>query len=209
MAVAVHGAVVDVHERGDLRGGVPHQEPHHDHLAHRQLGYRLVQADRARALRGELQLTAQRPQVPHDRPVDDVRRVAALPGEALRHVPVRHCKGPALKLVLLEPVLAPFVQALDGVRLEMGIGLQSADMLVRSTLVNARISWRSFERALAVMSAVGIDPKVYLMFEPPFLTDGEAVTDVVESVDYLTGLGVLGVTLCPTRVCTPSVTEKL
>ncbi|MFI7356174.1 radical SAM protein [Streptomyces avidinii] len=115
----------------------------------------------------------------------------------------------SLPQFVTEPVLAPFVQALGGVRLEIGIGLQSADALVRETLVNTRISQRSFERALTVMSALGVDPKIYLMVKPPFLTDGEAVTDVVESVDYLTGLGVRGMTLCPTRVSRNTVAWEL
>ncbi|MFI9788625.1 radical SAM protein [Kitasatospora sp. NPDC051984] len=106
-------------------------------------------------------------------------------------------------------VLAPFVKALGDVRLEIGIGLQSADELVRETLVNTRISQKSFERALAVMSDLGVDPKIYLMIKPPFVSEGEAVTDVVESVDYLTGLGVRGVTLCPTRVSRNTVAWEL
>ncbi|WP_033825809.1 MULTISPECIES: hypothetical protein [unclassified Kitasatospora] len=115
----------------------------------------------------------------------------------------------SLPQFVTEPVLRPFVQALGEVRLEIGIGLQSADVLVRETLVNTRITQKSFERALAVMAGLGVDPKIYLMVKPPFLTDGEAVTDVVESVDYLTGLGVSGMTLCPTRVSPNTVAWEL
>ncbi|MFE2639436.1 radical SAM protein [Streptomyces scopuliridis] len=115
----------------------------------------------------------------------------------------------SLPQFVTEPVLAPFVEALDGVRLEIGIGLQSADELVRETLVNTRISQRSFERALSVMAGLGVDPKIYLMIKPPFLSEGEAVTDVVASVDYLTGLGVRGMTLCPTRVSRHTVAWEL
>ncbi|WP_411150162.1 hypothetical protein [Streptomyces sp. A30] len=115
----------------------------------------------------------------------------------------------SLPQFVTEPVLAPFVQALGEVDLEIGIGLQSADMLVRETLVNTRISQVSFERALTVMAGQGVDPKIYLMIKPPFLTDSEAVTDVVQSVDYLTGLGVQGMTLCPTRVSRNTVAWEL
>nr|WP_024126588.1 radical SAM protein [Streptomyces sp. FR1]AHE39207.1 Radical SAM domain protein [Streptomyces sp. FR1] len=115
----------------------------------------------------------------------------------------------SLPQFVTEPVLAPFVEALGGVRLEIGIGLQSADELVRETLVNTRISHRSFERALSVMAGLGVDPKIYLLIKPPFLSEGEAVTDVVQSVDYLTGLGVRGMTLCPTRVSRHTVAWEL
>lgn len=66
-----------------------------------------------------------------------------------------------------------------------------------------------FERALKVMDGFGVEPKVYLMVKPPFLTDGEAVTDVVASVAYLAQLGVRGVTLCPTRVSRNTVAWQL
>ncbi len=115
----------------------------------------------------------------------------------------------SLPQFVTDAVLAPFVGALGGVRLEIGIGLQSADALVRETLVNTRISQASFERALRVMSDLGVDPKVYLMVKPPFLTDCEAVTDIVQSVDYLTELGVKGMTLCPTRVSRNTVAWEL
>ncbi|MFJ5733966.1 radical SAM protein [Streptomyces microflavus] len=115
----------------------------------------------------------------------------------------------SLPQFVTEQVLGPFVEALEGVRLEIGIGLQSADELVRETLVNTRISQKSFERALSVMAGHGVDPKIYLMVKPPFLSEGEAVSDVVASVDYLTGLGVRGMTLCPTRVSPHTVAWEL
>jgi radical SAM enzyme (TIGR01210 family) len=122
---------------------------------------------------------------------------------------VRRLVVESLPQFVTEPVLRPFVEALGAVSLEIGIGLQSADVLVRETLVNTRISQVSFERALKVMSRLGADAKIYLMVKPPFLTDGEAVTDIVESVDYLTGLGVQGMTLCPTRVSRNTVAWEL
>lgn len=115
----------------------------------------------------------------------------------------------SLPQFVTEVVLRPFVEALGPVRLEVGIGLQSADVLVRETLVNTRISQAAFERALAVMADRGVDAKIYLMVKPPFLTDGEAVTDVVGSVDYLSALGVHGITLCPTRVSPDTVAWQL
>lgn len=105
--------------------------------------------------------------------------------------------------------LRPFVEALGDVHLEVGIGLQSADDLVRETLVNTRISRIAFERAIATMHELKVTPKIYLMLKPPFLTDEEAVTDVVDSVDYVQSLGVDGVTLCPTRVARNTVVWQL
>lgn len=140
-------------------------------------------------------------EIPRDLQVEIARLVAA--------AGVGRLVVESLPQFVTEQGLAPFVEALGDVRLEIGIGLQSADDLVRETLVNTRISRVSFERALTVMAGLSVDPKIYLMVKPPFLTDGEAVTDVVQSVDYLTGLGVTGVTLCPTRVSRNTVAWEL
>jgi hypothetical protein len=122
---------------------------------------------------------------------------------------VRRLVVESLPQFVTDRVLAPFVEALGPVQLEIGIGLQSADDLVREVLVNTRISRIAFERALAVMDNLGVEPKVYLMVKPPFLTDEEAVTDVVQSVAYLNRLGVRGMTLCPTRVSRNTVAWHL
>ena len=106
-------------------------------------------------------------------------------------------------------ILEPFVNALGTVELEIGIGLQSSDDLVRETLVNTRVTKPSFEKALTVMKELGVHTKIYLMIKPPFLTDEEAITDVIQSVDYVNSLGVKGVTLCPTRVARNTVAWKL
>jgi archaeosine synthase beta-subunit len=140
-------------------------------------------------------------EIPRDVQVEIARLVAA--------AGVRRLVVESLPQFVTESVLRPFVEALGEVRLEVGIGLQSANVLVRETLVNTRISRVSFERALKVMAGLRVAPKIYLMVKPPFLTDGEAVTDVVESVTYLTGLGVRGMTLCPTRVSRNTVAWEL
>lgn len=105
--------------------------------------------------------------------------------------------------------LKPFVDALGGTELEVGIGLQSADDLVRETLVNTRVTRAAFERAITAMAELGVHPKIYLMIKPPFLTDAEALTDVMESVAYVRSLGIPGVTLCPTRVSRNTVAWTL
>lgn len=140
-------------------------------------------------------------EIPRDVQVEVARLVAA--------AGVRRLVVESLPQFVTEAALGPFVEALSAVRLEIGIGLQSADVLVRETLVNTRVSQVSFERALAVMACLGADPKIYLMVKPPFLTDGEAVSDVVQSVDYLSELGVRGMTLCPTRVSPNTVAWEL
>ncbi|MCX4094567.1 radical SAM protein [Nocardia sp. alder85J] len=122
---------------------------------------------------------------------------------------VRRLVVESLPQFVTPEVVGPFVDALSGVELEVGIGLQSADDLVRETLVNTRVSRAAFEAAVVTMSDLGVRPKIYLMIKPPFLTDAEAVTDVLGSVRYVRSLGIDGVTLCPTRVSRNTVAWQL
>ncbi|MFD6463999.1 hypothetical protein, partial [Streptomyces roseolus] len=136
-------------------------------------------------------------EIPVDVQLDIARQVAAT---GVRRLVVESLPG-----FLTARTLAPFVKALGDVQLEVGIGLQSAHRLVRETLVNTRITQPQFETALSAMSELGVTPKVYLMIKPPFLTDAEAVTEVVDSTAYLADLGVGQVTLCPTRLAPNTV----
>ncbi|MBF6216061.1 hypothetical protein IU487_34245 [Nocardia puris] len=138
-----------------------------------------------------------RREVPAEVQLDIARRVAA--------TGVRRLVVESLPQFLTPETLAPFVEALGDVELEVGIGLQSADRLVRETLVNTRITRESFEDAVALMQAHHVIPKVYLMIKPPFLTDGEAITDVISSTEYVASLGIGGVTVCPTRLAPNTV----
>jgi radical SAM enzyme (TIGR01210 family) len=142
------------------------------------------------------------------------------PREVPRKVQItiaEHVAASGVKRVIVESLpqfvtmktLEPFVRALGPVELEVGIGLQSSDDIVRETLVNTRISRIAFERAISVLTALGAHPKIYLMIKPPFLTDAEAITDVLQSVAYVRSLGIPGVTLCPTRVAPNTVAWEL
>jgi radical SAM enzyme (TIGR01210 family) len=142
---------------------------------------------------------------PREIPVD-VRLAIA---ERVAAAGVTHLVVESLPQFITGKALAPFVQRLGPVTLEIGVGLQSSDDLVRETLVNTRITRPVFERALTAMREHGVVPKIYLMIKPPFLTDGEAITDVVQSVAYVRALGVDGVTLCPTRVSRNTVAWQL
>lgn len=142
-------------------------------------------------------------------PAEIPRDVQITIAELVARSGVRHLVVESLPQFVTPAVLESFLAALGDVELEVGIGLQSADDLVRQTLVNTRISRASFERAMATMTSFGVTPKIYLMIKPPFLSDAEAITDVLDSVSYLRALGVAGVTLCPTRVSRNTVAWRL
>jgi len=105
--------------------------------------------------------------------------------------------------------LDPVVEALRGGALIVGIGLQSSNDFVRQVCVGTSFTRPQFERAVAVAYSSGVVVKSYVMIKPPFLDDAAALRDVVETAQYLCGIGAPSVTLCPTRVAENTVVHAL
>jgi radical SAM enzyme (TIGR01210 family) len=98
---------------------------------------------------------------------------------------------------------------LGGKRLFVGIGLQSADDIVRNVCINTTCTREQFERASFLLGENGYTPKVYLMVKPPFLTEKEAVAETVQSIQYVADLGYKDVTICPTRIAPYTIVAEL
>jgi len=94
-------------------------------------------------------------------------------------------------------------------RLIVGIGLQSADDFIRNVCINTTCTKEQFERASHLLWENGYTAKVYLMIKPPFLTEREAVTETVQSIQYVTALGYEDVSICPTRIAPYTVVAEL
>ena len=76
--------------------------------------------------------------------------------------------------------LAPFT---DRLRTDIAVGLETATDRVRHDCVNKYFDFADFERAAARAADAGAGVKAYLLLKPPFLTESEAVADMVDSVE--------------------------
>jgi archaeosine synthase beta-subunit len=94
-------------------------------------------------------------------------------------------------------------------RLIVGIGLQSADDFIRNVCINTTCTKVQFERASHLLWENGYTSKVYLMIKPAFLTEREAVTETIQSIQYVTALGYEDVSICPTRIAPYTVVAEL
>jgi hypothetical protein len=65
---------------------------------------------------------------------------------------------------------------------EVAIGLETADDTIRSFCINKNFSFDDFRKACAVAAGEDVRVKVYLLLKPPFLSEGDAIRDVVDSV---------------------------
>jgi radical SAM enzyme (TIGR01210 family) len=64
---------------------------------------------------------------------------------------------------------------------EVGIGLETANDFVRKYCINKGFTFEQFKKAAELLKKYGIRVKVYLLLKPPFLSEREAIEDVVES----------------------------
>jgi hypothetical protein len=92
--------------------------------------------------------------------------------------------------------------------LEVGIGLESASDFVREIIINKGFTFRDFEEAAKLLRKRGFRVKAYLLLKPPFLSESEAIADVVHSAIKIREL-VDVVSINPTNVQKGTLVERL
>lgn len=70
----------------------------------------------------------------------------------------------------------------------VGIGLETADDVVRNLCINKSFLLKNFETAVKILQKLKVNLFVYLMFKPAFLTEQEAIEDAKRTIKYLTDL---------------------
>jgi radical SAM enzyme (TIGR01210 family) len=100
-------------------------------------------------------------------------------------------------------------QYLGEKKLAVCIGLQSADNLIRELAINSTCTKKAFKNAVNILSKNGYFTLAFLMIKPPFLTESEAINDVVKSIEYLSSLGINNPILCATRVAPNTVVNLM
>ncbi len=93
-------------------------------------------------------------------------------------------------------------------QLEVGIGLESASDFVRDVIVNKGFTFQDFEDAANLLREKGFRVKAYLLLKPPFLSESEAIADVVHSAVRIKEL-VDVVSVNPTNVQKGTLVEML
>jgi len=83
-------------------------------------------------------------------------------------------------------------------RLEVAMGLETAHPEILQRL-NKRMSLEQFERAAHVLRNNGIDLRVFILVQPPFMREEEAMEWAVRSLEFAFGCGATAATLIPTR----------
>jgi hypothetical protein len=97
-----------------------------------------------------------------------------------------------------------------GLETDVAVGLETATDRVRHDCVNKYFDFADFEAACEEARSAGAGVKAYLLLKPPFLTESEAVEDMVQSVRRCAAVeGCHTVSMNPTNVQRHTMVEDL
>ncbi|MFQ6062403.1 MAG: archaeosine biosynthesis radical SAM protein RaSEA [Methanosarcinales archaeon] len=65
---------------------------------------------------------------------------------------------------------------------EIAIGLETSNDLIRRDCINKGFTFQDFVRASLIAKKYNCTVKVYLLLKPPFLSEGTAISDIVQTV---------------------------
>ncbi|WP_284010299.1 archaeosine biosynthesis radical SAM protein RaSEA [Haloarcula pelagica] len=104
--------------------------------------------------------------------------------------------------------VSDFVDA--GLETDVAVGLETATDRVRHDCVNKYFDFADFEDACTAARDAGAGIKAYLLMKPPFLSEGEALDDMISSVRRCAGVeGCHTVSMNPCNVQRYTMVEEL
>lgn len=95
------------------------------------------------------------------------------------------------------------------VELEMGMGFEAVDDVVRNVCVNKGESIEDFRKATSVLEDNGIRSLAYVLLKPPFLTERESIEEAVFTLEAVKELGFDAVSLEPLSIHGFTLTHAL
>ena len=98
---------------------------------------------------------------------------------------------------------------LNGKRLQIAIGLQSWDDVIREHAINSTCTKKAFLNSIVLLKEFGYTAQVFLMFKPAFLTVAESIIDLANGVHELHKIGVDNPIICPMRISKHTLVDVL
>ena len=80
-----------------------------------------------------------------------------------------------------ERKIAIIREILPDIEIEVGLGLDSANEIVRNIFINKGFQFESYLEACEILNRFGIVVVTYILIKPPFLTESEAIIDGIRS----------------------------
>jgi radical SAM enzyme (TIGR01210 family) len=94
-------------------------------------------------------------------------------------------------------------------KLEVGIGLETSNDLIRENCVNKGFSFEDYKKAVKLCNAQCVFVKTYLLLKPPFILEREAIKDTIKSTFDSAKAGAAKVSINPMNIQKGTLVELL
>ncbi|MHA1652411.1 MAG: archaeosine biosynthesis radical SAM protein RaSEA [Candidatus Thorarchaeota archaeon] len=108
-----------------------------------------------------------------------------------------------------EPKLRETRDILGERDVELGMGLESSNDRVRLVCVNKGFTREEFRLAVELAKQHGIGTRAYVLIKPPFLSEGDALADAVNTIIDAANMGATTVSVNPVNVQRHTLVERL
>ncbi|QZA87649.1 archaeosine biosynthesis radical SAM protein RaSEA [Salinarchaeum sp. IM2453] len=107
-----------------------------------------------------------------------------------------------------ESRVEPFIQ--QGLAVDVAIGLETSSDRIRRDTINKAFDFEHFKAACQSARSAGAGVKAYLLMKPPFLTESEAIEDMIQSIQDCAEIdGCHTVSMNPTNVQRYTLVDEL
>ncbi|MDO9516710.1 MAG: archaeosine biosynthesis radical SAM protein RaSEA [Methanosarcinaceae archaeon] len=96
-----------------------------------------------------------------------------------------------------DDVMDECTSILGSTKFEIAVGLETSSDIIRKDSINKGFTFADFVHASETAKKHGVTTKAYLMLKPPFLSEGEAMDDIIQSIDDAAPYaGTISINLC-------------
>ncbi len=96
-----------------------------------------------------------------------------------------------------------------GVEIEVGMGLEAEDDIVRNVCINKNGTKEQFVRTLNLMKKYDVLSLAYILLKPPFLTEKEAIDEAIRTAHFAAEIGFSRISFEPMSIHCYTLTDLL
>jgi radical SAM enzyme (TIGR01210 family) len=106
-------------------------------------------------------------------------------------------------------ILKEISTSLGDKQVEIGIGVESSNDVIRSICINKGFNTQEFEKVVQKASEYKIGVRAYVLLKPPFLTERDSLLDSMKTIQDLDKIGVSTISINPVNVQKNTLVERL
>ncbi len=91
---------------------------------------------------------------------------------------------------ITDKILQNLAKHIEISKIEIAIGLESANNGILKNSINKGFFWEDFEKSVKRVLSSGAKVKTYLLFKPPFVSEYDSIKDILQSVSKVVSIGI-------------------